>query len=190
MPSKPKGAKKQDIPGKASKVAKTPPRNDFTESLKWPSMSATLAASDISVETLLEDQILTIPKLWTASSCKTYVNFLSTLPLTTTPGKPNRGEALRVNDRFQVDDAGFAANLWSGTALKEIVEKPIIDGRELSVTERDRLWGGEVLGLNSNIRIYRYSKGQFFDQHCKWISGHRERYAASDRACQMTTPIT
>ncbi|KAF4152392.1 hypothetical protein CNMCM6936_002059 [Aspergillus lentulus] len=27
------------------------------------------------------------------------------------------------------------------------------------------IWGGEPLGLNANIRIYRYSKGQFFAQH-------------------------
>jgi len=26
-------------------------------------------------------------------------------------------------------------------------------------------WGGEVVGLSPNIRIYRYSKGQFFDKH-------------------------
>ena len=72
-----------------------------------------------------------------------------------------------MNDRYQIDDAEFAARLWRGTALKEIVESPNIDGRALSVEERDALFGGEVLGLNANIRIYRYSKGQFFDKHCK-----------------------
>ena len=86
---------------------------------------------------LLEDQILTVPKLWTASLCKRYVNFLSTLPLSTTPGKPKKGEAVRVNDRYQIDDADFAARLWSDTALKQIVESPVIDGRALSVDERD-----------------------------------------------------
>lgn len=35
--------------------------------------------------------------------------------------------------------------------------------------------GGEVVGLNPSIRIYRYTKGQFFDQHCKRI--------LSDRCC-------
>jgi hypothetical protein len=33
--------------------------------------------------------------------------------------------------------------------------------------ENDTLRGGEVVGLNPNIRIYRYSPGQFFDAHCK-----------------------
>ena len=27
--------------------------------------------------------------------------------------------------------------------------------------------GGEVVGLNPNIRVYRYGKGQFFDCHCE-----------------------
>lgn len=27
--------------------------------------------------------------------------------------------------------------------------------------------GGEVIGLSPNIRIYRYSKGQYFDCHCR-----------------------
>jgi hypothetical protein len=27
--------------------------------------------------------------------------------------------------------------------------------------------GGEVVGLNPLIRVYRYTKGQFFDCHCK-----------------------
>ena len=74
---------------------------------------------------------------------------------------------MRVNDRYQVEDAKFAEQLWSGTALKDLVSKAAIDGVDLSDSAKYELWGGEVLGLNSNIRIYRYSKGQFFDQHCK-----------------------
>lgn len=30
--------------------------------------------------------------------------------------------------------------------------------------------GGDVVGLNPSIRIYRYSKGQFFDRHCRFLS--------------------
>lgn len=35
----------------------------------------------------------------------------------------------------------------------------------LIYTRRER--DGEVVGLNPNIRIYRYTPGQFFDAHCK-----------------------
>ena len=37
----------------------------------------------------------------------------------TTPSRPKRGEAVRVNDRFQVEDALFARRLWEQTGLKE-----------------------------------------------------------------------
>jgi len=74
---------------------------------------------------------------------------------------------VRVNDRFQVDDPSFAEKLWSDTAIGELVVAPVVNGLELNQQQRRDLWGGEILGLNSNIRVYRYSKGQFFDQHCR-----------------------
>jgi hypothetical protein len=116
----------------------------------------------------LPGQIMTIPNLWTATLCKSYVSFLSSLPLTTTPGKPKKGNAVRVNDRYQIDDPVFAERLWSETALKNLVTGAAEEeGLRMSDAQREELWGGEVLGLNPNIRIYRYSKGQFFDQHCE-----------------------
>ncbi|KAK5731116.1 hypothetical protein LTR15_001054 [Elasticomyces elasticus] len=156
MPSKPK----------QTKVKSTTTKDDEKQSLpSWPLLQPLVLTADLSLTSLLPDQVLTIPRLWTAALCKTYVSFLATLPLVTTPGKPKRGNAVRVNDRYQVDDPAFAERLWSGTALKQLAEHPTIDGRELSTAEREQLWGGEVLGLNSNIRVYRYSAGQFFDQH-------------------------
>ncbi len=109
---------------------------------------------DLSLDTVIEDQIVIIRNFFTSTLCKNYVAFLSTLPLTTTPGKPKRGEAVRVNDRFQVEDPVFANHLWEKTALREFVQR-----------QSNSTWSGEVLGLNSNIRIYRYKPGQFFDQH-------------------------
>ncbi|EGE80544.2 hypothetical protein BDDG_03485 [Blastomyces dermatitidis ATCC 18188] len=122
----------------------------------WPALKPLIPPSDLHLETLLEDQILIIRNLLAASLCRTYVSFLSTLPLITTPKGPKKDEAVRVNDRFQVHDAAFAERLWSGTALNELV---------LAEGEGEALWGGEVLGLNPNIRIYRYAPGQFFDKH-------------------------
>ena len=34
-----------------------------------------------------------------------------------------------------------------------------------SADEAKSLWDGHVLGLNSNVRIYRYSAGQYFGAH-------------------------
>ena len=95
-------------------------------------------------------------KLFPASLCQRYVSFLASLPLATTPGVPKRGEALRINDRFEIADWRFAEQIWRTTALRALVEESGMD------------WGGTVCGLNPRIRVYRYKQGQFFDQHCEF----------------------
>ncbi|KAI7155062.1 hypothetical protein KC343_g16438 [Hortaea werneckii] len=161
MPPKSKQAKK----GAAANPSALDTAKPKSDTPNWPPMQPLVPASDLYLTDLLPDQIITIPHFWTTTLCKAYVNFLASLALTTTPGKPKKGDAVRVNDRFQIDDPLFAERLWSGTALKELVTHPVVDGEALDETATRKLWGGDVLGLNSNIRIYRYSAGQFFDQH-------------------------
>ena len=124
----------------------------------WPPLQPLVPTVNLALDTVLQDQIILVRNLFTASLCQRYVSFLSTLNLVTTPTQPKKGEALRVNDRFRVDDFQFAERLWSGTGLKGLV------------TNASNDWGGDVCGLNPAIRIYRYRKGQFFDQHCRCSS--------------------
>ncbi|GAB7328518.1 hypothetical protein MBLNU13_g00480t1 [Cladosporium sp. NU13] len=140
---------------KSAKQASKPAEVQQQPAPNWPPLTPVLPADSLTLETLLPNQIVTISNLWTSTLCAKYVAFLRSLPLATTPGIPKKGDAVRVNDRFQIDDAVFAQRLWSETGLSEVVGS----------VEDQKLWGGEVLGLNPNIRIYRYSKGQFFDQH-------------------------
>lgn len=167
------------VKGKSALTAKK--QHDTPSPPNWPLLKPLIPSSNLALETLLEDQIILIRNFFTSSLCKNYVSFLSTLPLVTTPGKPKKGDALRVNDRFQVDDPGFADQLWDIAGLRDLITREDGDGAR-SKEELGRLWGGEVCGLNPRIRIYRYSKGQFFDQHCRsdlclYISilFHRER---------------
>lgn len=122
----------------------------------WPDLTPLVPTSDLEVEVILDSQIVVIRKLFTKTLCQRYVAFLPSLPLTTTPGTPKKGEALRVNDRFQIHDAVFAETLYKKTALETLIK------------ESNQNWGGRVIGLNPNIRIYRYAPGHFFDQHCKF----------------------
>ena len=156
----PKIKQKKGPPKPSTQISK----QEQSQAPNWPILHPLVPSSDLSLTTIVPSQILTISNFWTSSLCKSYVSFLTTLPLTTTPGKPKRGEAVRVNDRYQIDDAAFAERLWSQTALKDLVT-----GEAAGVTdaERKELWDGDVVGLNPNIRVYRYSKGQFFDQHCE-----------------------
>lgn len=145
-------------PKSKSKVSKASvpshPEEEVASLPHWPPLAPLVPAIDLSLDTVLEDQILVVRRLFTSTLCKSYIAYLSTLPLTTTSGKPRKGEAVRVNDRFQVDDAAFATHLWEKTALQGLVSK-----------DETGKWGGDVLGLNSNIRVYRYRPGQCFHQH-------------------------
>ena len=128
---------------------------DTTETPNWPALSPLIPPLDLTLTTLLSDQILLIPNFFTSTLCRTYTSFLSTLPLVTTPAKPKRGEAVRVNDRFQIHDPTFADAIWTRTGLGELLIR----------VEEPRIWDGGLLGLNPNIRVYRYRPGQFFDKH-------------------------
>lgn len=165
------------VKGEAAKTAKLSSSGQGQVRVpNWPPFTPLIPASDLSLQELLPGQIVTIPNFWPATLCKNYVSFLSALPLTTTPGKPKKGDAVRVNDRYQIDDPAFAARLWNETALKGLVTGTLEDGGlGLTDGQREELWGGEIIGLNPNIRIYRYSKGQFFDQHCEWFRGLQAR---------------
>lgn len=172
MPSKP-----QQPPKNKNKIKDTPTTTTSTKPAppNWPPLKPLLPSSTLSLTPLLPNhQILTISHFWTSTLCKAYISFLSSsssnLTFTTTPSKPKKGEAVRVNDRLQVDDAGFAERLWSGTGLKGLVMGDNgFEGEEDEEKEKDEgLWGGEVLGLSSNIRVYRYGKGQFFGRHCEF----------------------
>ncbi|KAH7304904.1 hypothetical protein B0I35DRAFT_144772 [Stachybotrys elegans] len=136
-------------PAKASPPANQPPA--------WPPFKPALPVVDLYPALHPSTpKIALVPSFFPRSLCRDYVAFLKTLSLQTTLGRPKRGEAVRVNDRFQVDDAAFARRLWEDTGLKEAL---------LNSDECKDLWGGEPIGLNPNIRIYRYSPGQYFDCH-------------------------
>jgi len=102
------------------KAAKPKPQPDApTTPPSWPPFKPPLPVSDLAVETLVEAKVVVIRNFFPRSLCRDLVSFLRTLPLVTTPGKPKRGEAVRVNDRYQIEDPAFARRLWLETGLNE-----------------------------------------------------------------------
>ena len=146
--------------GKAASNAKRKDPEPTVPAPDWPALSPLIPTTDLTLKTLLEEQIIVIHNLFTSTLCKKYVSFLSQLPLVTTPVQPKAGDAARVNDRLQFDDAAFAEQLWSSTALKQLVNgtNESIDPEILTREGLKKLWGGEVCGLNPRIRIYRYGR--------------------------------
>lgn len=110
--------------GKQPKVAKTTIPTTVTPASappNWPVFKPPLPVVDLTLDVLVKDKVVVYRNFWPQSLCRDYVSFLKTLPLTTTPGKPKRGEAVRVNDRYQITDQRFADRLWLETGLEEAV---------------------------------------------------------------------
>ena len=145
--------------GKALKSKKHSANDSPVQPPAWPPLQPLVPSEDLALKTVLDEQIIVIPNLLTSMLCKRYVSFLSSLPLITTPVQPKAGEAVRVNDRVQYDDSAFAERLWSSTALKDLIsgsKKESEDAGRLTPEMAKQLWGGEVVGLNPRIRVYRY----------------------------------
>lgn len=166
MPSKPQKSKQANKKAPDAAARESP-------SLDWPVLEPLIPKGDLFMDEIYPNQIVTVSRFWTQTLCKKYVSFLSGLPFTTTPGKPKKGDAVRVNDRYQIDDPIFGQLLWEKTGLKELVlgyiglQEQADETRASRIRSSSEFWGGEVIGLNPNIRIYRYKPGQFFDQHCE-----------------------
>lgn len=105
----------------------------------WPVFKPLRPIEDLEIETVAESQIVVIRNFWTSTLCKDYVSFLKTLPLVTTPGAPKKGEALRVNDRFQCQSDTFANRLWVETGLRELV-CGINEDENINDDEKYKLW--------------------------------------------------
>lgn len=120
---------------------------------------------------LIPNQLVTIPQFFTTKLCNTLVEWFSrNIQLETTPARPKKGFAARVNDRLAVEDWGLAERLWGEGGVGEVVKGMCqVEGEGDEERERREreLWGGKVVGLNPNMRVYRYGEGQFFDKHCK-----------------------
>jgi predicted 2-oxoglutarate/Fe(II)-dependent dioxygenase YbiX len=121
---------------------------------KWPKL---FPKSDLQVDELLQGQIYTIADFFTLKECDNMIAYIeSNIPLQTTPAIPKRGEALRSNDRISISDPDFAEVLWSIGI--ESVSKSTQSIYKASLPHKPA-------GLNSNIRIYRYTPGQRFECH-------------------------
>ncbi|CCG81008.1 Putative uncharacterized protein [Taphrina deformans PYCC 5710] len=109
------------------------------------------------VEVLLEDQICLIDAFLTPLNRQHLLSLFerAVLPLLSRPSAPRRGEATRTNGRFAVHDPVFAESLFRDTDLDRC-----LDSLGLGVSGARRL-----VGLNPNIRIYRYPVGTFFGPH-------------------------
>ena len=120
--------------------------------IDWPALAPTQGKP-----VQLIPGLIIIDDFFSKATLKRWTAFLNApdTPIKLESSPPAKtGEALRTNSRFQIDDANFADSLWTETALRELVAE---DERFKS-----KFKGRKPAGLNSNIRIYRYDKGNQF----------------------------
>lgn len=108
--------------GKSSKPSASTPQAAPQAAPSWPMFKPPLPVIQLYPELHpATSNIILVSSFFPRSLCRDYVAYLRTLPMQTTPSKPKKGEAVRVNDRFQINDPGFARRLWDTTGLKELI---------------------------------------------------------------------
>lgn len=147
----------------AKKAAKPASNHAKVSAFPWPKSLLDNDPSKsykVHTETILKDQIYVIHGFLPAKICndlvqtivKTDADDSHTFKMETTPLTKRRDYAARVNDRGAVEDTGICNYLWH--QLEPLIE-----------SDPDLSQFKSAFGLNPNIRMYRYTPGQFFDQH-------------------------
>ena len=126
------------------------PRTPAT-TLPWPTIPS--PTSPLSL-TQISPGISIIDSLFSPKTLQSFISFLSTSSQITwvSPTLPKKGEATRTNHRFSIQDPNFARELWETSGLRDVCERDGLEGKS----------GRKPVGLNKNIRCYRYEKGSFF----------------------------
>ncbi|KAF5324832.1 hypothetical protein D9611_004252 [Ephemerocybe angulata] len=150
----PKG--KSDKKGAAKSMPKPPPIQ-----VVFPPLSEKV---ELECTTVMEDQIFIVEDFFSPQECKEFVKFIDSLPLELTPPK-KKGEADRVNHRFSVASPSFAQSLHALlTPHLPSFPYPSSVHPKRRISQPD----GEPRhphSFNSNIRVYKYTQGQYFGPH-------------------------
>ena len=97
-----------------------------------------------------EGKVLTVNDALSKPECRALINFIEQSPnVTTTHQERTREYTYRHNDRLQLDDSSFACFLFARM-------KPLLATHPSFAN---------AVGLNPNIRLYRYEEGMRFDAH-------------------------
>jgi predicted 2-oxoglutarate/Fe(II)-dependent dioxygenase YbiX len=130
------------------------------DKLNWPVLTP---KTNLRINNILPNkQLFTVNNFLTTEECKNIIKFAETqlkfVPSEKAP--PKRGYAYRDNDRVQVTNHQFANTLWEmGTN---------------SLFTNDG-----AVGLNPNLRFYKYASGQQFGAHIDesvTVDGKKSKY--------------
>ncbi|KAJ1674546.1 hypothetical protein EV182_003066 [Spiromyces aspiralis] len=152
---KPRGKKQQHTVAIQARLPQSPSstRNRLQ---RWPEISNKMGR--LAMQELVSGHVFIINNFLTPQECHSLIRYAETnLGFPPVPAKvvPKRGEAFRNNSRISVSDPQYAEHMWSESGLGHLL-------KECGwATLDDRM----PVGLNDNIRLYRYGPGQRFGRH-------------------------
>ncbi|KAL3652351.1 hypothetical protein CASFOL_002032 [Castilleja foliolosa] len=116
---------------------------------EWPSIKP---KSNLQINRLKNDDLITIPNYLTSAESKVFINVAESIGFVHQGSLgPTMGQAYRDNHRISVDDPVLAEAIWEGGLSK------LFSGFKIR--------GKVAVGLNTNLRFYRYVAGQRFGRH-------------------------
>ncbi|KAG2715753.1 hypothetical protein I3843_03G095300 [Carya illinoinensis] len=120
-----------------------------TTSTKWPLIKS---KQNLQITRLKDTDLFTVQNFFTSAESKAFIKAAESIGFVHQGSLgPTKGEAYRDNDRISVNDPVLAETIW-----KSGVHKLFSD---------IKIRGKVAVGLNSNIRFYRYKVGQRFGRH-------------------------
>lgn len=113
-------------------------------------------------EVVINDQIVVIPNFFSKELCQEMINsFENNLRMETTPMRKSKEYAVRVNDRYSSIDFDASQKLWEYLQLF-LVKENQYDDFDMKALKSNF---SNAIGLNPQLRVYRYRKGHHFGQH-------------------------
>ncbi|XP_010444043.1 PREDICTED: uncharacterized protein LOC104726794 [Camelina sativa] len=118
-------------------------------SIKWPKIKL---KPNLNVSYLKNHDLFTVENCLTSDESKGFIKIAESLGFTHQGSRgPAYGEAYRDNHRISVNDPVLADTLWQ-SGLSDLFT-------DIKIRRK------VAVGLNPNIRFYRYSAGQHFGRH-------------------------
>ncbi|XP_020208709.1 uncharacterized protein LOC109793659 isoform X1 [Cajanus cajan] len=120
-----------------------------TASARWPLIKP---KKDLQITRLRDFDLFTVQNFFSSAESKSFVKIAESIGFSHQGSLgPTKGEAYRDNDRISVNDPVLADTIWE-SGLNKLFSDIKIRGKV-------------AVGLNPNIRFYRYNVGQRFGRH-------------------------
>ncbi|XP_074281931.1 uncharacterized protein LOC141606630 [Silene latifolia] len=117
--------------------------------MEWPQIKP---KKNLEFNRLKSNDLITVPNCFTSVESKAFIKVAESLGFVHQGSLgPAKGEAYRDNDRISVNNSSLADLIWESGLNKLFVDL--------------KIRGKVAVGLNPNIRFYRYKAGQRFGRH-------------------------